>query len=352
MTTRSVRLALLSAVLIAIMLLPQAWPASSATAPLKPGLPIRSAQEVAVQWKKLMNPSGNAENPYLTSPSVSPPYAPGSLQPRYIRDGVDAVNFYRFVSGLPYDLTATTDLNAQAQYGAVLLAAEDDFSHEPAKPWDMPQAFYKRGLESASSSNLYAYYGGEDHIAALSIDAYMEDSDTSNLAEVGHRRWILNPPLKRIGLGQAASEEGWIYSVMQVVDESRAKVPDFNYVAYPANGAFPLEIFGPDYAWSVSLNEEKFQAPEGKKVTVTVVRQRDRKTWTLNSKYGKVAEKGNYFTVEPSGYGSGAAIIFRPGGILKYEDGDRYQVTIQGLRSQTGTARTLSYAVDFVRAIK
>ncbi len=234
----------------------------------------------------------------------------------------------------------------------MLLAAEDDFSHEPVRPKDMPQTFYQRGLDSASSSNLYAYYGSEDHIVALSVDAYMEDSDTSNLSEVGHRRWILNPALKRIGFGQAASEEGWIYSVMQVTDESRTKVPDFNYVAYPAHGAFPLEVFGPDYAWSVSLNERKFRAPEAKKIAVTIVRQRDRKTWTLNSKSGKTAEKGNYFNVEPSGYGSGTAIIFRPGGIAEYKEGDRYQVTIRGLLSKSGAARTLSYNVDFVHAAK
>ena len=94
------------------MLLPQPGPASSATSPLKPGLPVRSEQEVAGQWNKQMNPSGNYANPYLTSPSVSSPYSPGSLKPRYIRDGVDAVNFYRFVSGLPYDLDATASLNA------------------------------------------------------------------------------------------------------------------------------------------------------------------------------------------------------------------------------------------------
>lgn len=352
MTIKKPRLVLVCASLISIMLLSQPWPASSSTAPLQPGLPVRSAQEIAVQWKKLMKPSADYANPYLTSPSVGKPYSAGSLQPGYIRDGVNAVNFYRFASGLPYDLSATANLNVQAQHGAVLLAAEDDFSHEPSKPANMPQAFYKQGLEAASSSNLYAYYGYEDHILALSVDAYMEDSDTSNLAEVGHRRWILNPPLKRIGFGQAASEEGWIYSAMHVFDESRTKAADFNYVAYPAHGAFPLEVFGPDYAWSVSLNEEKFRTPDAKKITVTLVRLGDRKTWKLDSKHGKVAEKGNYFNVDTNGYGSGTAIIFRPGGIAKYEEGDRYQVTIRGLVSKSGTSRTLSYTVDFVHAVK
>ncbi|RED85381.1 CAP domain-containing protein [Cohnella phaseoli] len=346
------RLALVCASLLVLTLFPQPWTASSATTPLTSGLPARSAQEISAQWKKLMQPAADYENPYASLPSVSKPYAPGSLKPGYIRDGVNAVNFYRFISGLPYDLSATASLNDQAQHGAVLLAADDDFSHEPARPADMPQAFYKKGYESASASNLYAYYGYEDHTMALSIDAYMEDSDTSNLAEVGHRRWILNPALKRIGLGQAASESGWLYTVMQVFDESRTKVPDYNYVPYPAQGAFPLEVFGPNYAWSISLNEAKFRAPEAKKITVTVVRQSDRKTWTLNSKSGKVAEKGNYFNVDTNGYGSGTAIIFRPGGIAEYKEGDRYQVTIRGLLSKSGTAQTLSYSVNFVRAAK
>jgi len=326
--------------------------AKAASASTNSGLPVRTTQQVISQWNKLMNPSSDYKLPFVTAPSVSKPYAPGSLSKKYIQDGVNAVNFYRFLSGLPYDVVATATLNSQAQYGSVLLASEGNFSHTPPKPADMTKTFYEKGLASTSSANIYASFGFDEHIVARSIDAYMEDSDTSNLAALGHRRWILNPALKNIGVGLAEGEEDWSYSALQVFDQSRAKKLDFNYIAYPAEGAFPVEVFGPHYAWSVSLNMDKFKKPVEKDIKVYIKRLKDNKTWLLNSKNGKVSEKGAYFNVEQSGYGSGTAIIFRPSGIAEYRKGDRFTVTILGLKNKNGTDATLSYTVNFMSVAK
>ncbi|WP_161793319.1 CAP and S-layer homology domain-containing protein [Cohnella kolymensis] len=316
------------------------------------GLPIRTAREVASMWQNLMHPAADFRNPYITKPATATPYTPGTLRPDYIQDGLNAVNFYRFISGLPYDITTTAALNLKAQHGSVLLAAGDEFSHTPAQPADMANEFYKIGYGSTSSANIYGSYGYVDHIMARSIDAYMEDSDTYNLDRVGHRRWILNPPLKQVGLGLADSKTKWTYSALQVFDVSRSGEVDYRYIAYPAPGPIPNEVFESYYAWSVSINPDEYATPAQSQVSVTVKRERDGRTWELDAGVSQVTAKGAYFNVENSHYGTGPAIIFRPDGIDEYRDGDRYEVTVNGLKTRYGAQTYISYAVDFISAKK
>src|SRR5690606_13710777 len=128
-----------------------------------------------------------------------------------------------YISGLPADVSTTDELNQSAAYGAVLLAAEGDFSHEPRRPADMPKAFYDKGLASTTTANIFGSYGYDNHILAASIEAYMEDSDEFNLDRLGHRRWILNPLLKQVGMGLARGQDEYDYATLQVFDESRSE---------------------------------------------------------------------------------------------------------------------------------
>ncbi len=315
------------------------------------GLPARTGEQIAAEWAKLMRPKADFRKPYSTAPATSKPYAAGALRKDYVQDGVNAVNFYRFVSGLPYDVTATDELNKQAQYGATLLAATGQFTHFPKpQPSDMSKEFYDQGYAATSSSNIYSSYGYDDHIVARSIDAYMEDSDVGNLDRVGHRRWILNPPLQRVGIGQAEGSDGTSYSALKVFDSSRSAQTDYHFVAYPAEGLFPVEVFKGTYAWSVSINQGEYAEPALKNVKVSLKRVADNKTWTLTSANNKATVNGAYMNVENSGYGSGPAIIFRPNGISAYKAGDKYEVTITGLRSIGGASKTIHYAVEFMSA--
>jgi hypothetical protein len=353
MNRKLVSLSMISALLLSFVVTFNPWQAAAASTGTDSGLPVRTAQEITVMWKKLMYPSVDINNPFLTEPSSSTPYAQGSLKTNYIQDGVDAVNFYRFISGLPYDVTTTDELNDQAQYGSVLLASEGVvFGHTPDQPTDMPTDFYRKGYASTSSANIYGSTGYDDHIVAHSIEAYMEDSDTYNLDRVGHRRWILNPPLKQVGLGLAKSADNWSYSALQIFDNSRTENINYHYIPYPAQGAFPIEIFKSFYAWSVSINPREYEKPSLKEVSVSLKRLNDNKTWSLNSNNNNVTESDAYFNVENSNMGTGSAIIFRPDGIDEYRAGDRFEVTINGLKSKSGTDKPISYTVDFMRAEK
>lgn len=295
----------------------------------------------------------DTSNPYTSKPSAAKPYSAGSLQSPYIQEGLNALNFYRYVSGLPADITTTAKLNEDAQYGSVLLASEGEFDHRPSQPNDMPQAFYDRGFASTTSSNIFASYGYGGNLLVNSIHAYMDDSDTSNLSVIGHRRWILNPPLQETGFGLASGKDGWSYSALQIFDQSRAKPVSFRYIAYPAGGYFPTEVMKPTTAWSVSPNPELYEVPAASKVKITVTRERDSKTWKLSSADNKVTEAGRYMNVETEGYGSGPAIIFRMDGIGSLQAGERYHVQVDGLGSlHDGSPASITYTVQFFSVSK
>ncbi|WP_276356244.1 S-layer homology domain-containing protein [Cohnella caldifontis] len=301
-------------------------------------------------WRKNMNPKADIERPFLTAPSVTAPYKAGKLKADYIRDGLNAVNFYRWISGLPADVAAADELNVKAAYGAVLLASKGVFEHEQERPDDMDPDFYDIGLASTSTANIYASYGYDNHILFASVEAYMEDSDTDNLDRLGHRRWILNPPLKLTGMGLAKGTNGFSYTALQVFDDSRKENVDYHYIPYPARGAFPIEVMKPTTAWSVSVNPDEYDLPSRSAVKVTLQRLRDGKTWRLGSGLSRVTESGNYLGVETSGYGTGPAIIFRPANVGAYKAGDVYRVRIDGLKRNDGDAATITYKVEFVSA--
>ncbi|TJY40800.1 hypothetical protein E5161_16815 [Cohnella pontilimi] len=336
--------------IFSILALPNLNPASAAADETDSGLPVRTAQQIASLWKQTMNPKADFNKPYITAPSVASPYTPGSLRPEYVQDGVNALNFYRFISGLPADLSADGDLNLKAQYGAVLLASEGNFGHTPPQPKNMTDEFYQKGYEATSTSNIYASYGYNDHILFHSVQSYMDDSDTTNLDRVGHRRWILNPPLKKVGMGLAKGKDEFSYTALKIFDKSRTETVDYHYIAYPAQGPFPVEVFEADHAWSVSLNPKEYGKLSPDSVSVTVLRLSDRKTWKLGAANRNVTAKGAYFNVENSNYGTGPAVIFRPDGVGKYSAGDTYQVQIEGLKGIDGSSKRIAYTVRFMSA--
>jgi len=318
------------------------------------GLPVRTAEEIAAMWRTHMVPQADYKNPFEVVPSVKAPYRISKLRSDYLEDGLRALNFFRYVSGLPDDITLDDDLNELAAHGAVLLAARDEFSHTPKRPPDMPVAFYDKGYASTSSSNLYFSYGYDEHILFASIKAYMEDSDESNLPVLGHRRWILNPALKKTGMALAESpaEEGGFnsYAVLQVFDESRQEKVNYRYIPYPARGAFPVELMQPRTAWSVILNPDVYARPEQFRIRVTLTRERDNRTWTFGGQRYPATETGRYFNVDTDLYGDGPVIIFRPERVEEYRPGDVFKVRIEGLKSTGGQDETISYTVQFVSA--
>ncbi|MDO8914488.1 MAG: CAP domain-containing protein [Coriobacteriia bacterium] len=299
----------------------------------------RSAAAIQDRWAQLKPSYSGSE--YAVAPSVTAPYAAGSLNAAFLRDGLNAVNYARFLAGIPDDVVLDATLTNRAQYGAVLLAAST-FSHTPPKPANMDQAFYDLGYGATSSSNI-----GWGHATLAQFNsACMDDSDTSNIDRLGHRRWLLNPSMLKTGMGFASYRSDTF-----VFDRSRSAAVDYDSLNWPCAGYFPVEMLGTSTAWSVQLNPAKYSWTAGRTGhTVVLRRVSDGRTWTFSGV--DTDTSGKYFNFETSGYGVNNCFVFRPDAATlgSYRAGDVFDVTVSGgitLRS-TGAPATISYRTELM----
>ena len=286
-------------------------------------------------------PLNNDTNVFEVEPTLSP-CTTGRVKPAAIQAATDRLTALRKLAGLP-GVTMDTALNENAQYGAVLLAVLGYLEHEPAKPAGMDDAFYKQGYEATSTSNLAA-----GNNMTHSVDGLMDDSDSSNIDRLGHRRWQLNPALSKVGFGYARNTNSRYgqYVTEKVFDTSGAYV-DYDFVGWPASGDFPSGqlFFEPHTAWSVSLNPGKYSAPSQSAITVTLTRDSDNRKWTFSGSNYSPSDSGEYFIVDNQGFGIDNCIVFRPSGITEYDG--LYTVEIAGLKDRKGNAVNFAYQVNF-----
>jgi hypothetical protein len=247
------------------------------------------------------------------------------------------LNGYRYICGLPYDVGLDRAHIAYAEAGSDLLKAIGKLEHTPANP-GLPEDVYKAGYKGTSSSNIYM--GSKE--MSNSVHGYMDDSDAKNIKMLGHRRWCLNPKMARTGFGRND-----IYSAMWSMDGKRTEAVEYDYTAFPPPGLVPNAVFKKDYAWSVSLNLDKYKLPEEKNVKVKIFPAK------LNAKTGDVDKAPqplelNYFGVDPGGYGIRGCIIFRPAP-FSVDPGAAYWCEISGLEDAAGQPAKLGYFVGFFK---
>ena len=270
---------------------------------------------------------------YEIEPSSSFPYNAGKVKKEYLQEALDCVNFIRYLAGLPDDISLDESYIQYTQHGAVLLAAIDQLTHSPYQPADMPDDYFETAYKGPSRSNC-----GWGHYNILnSIQSYMDDSDASNIDRVGHRRWLLNTSMQKIGFGYYKK-----YTDTYVFDFSREEAIEFDYICWPAKNYMPLEFMNTGLAWSVNLGNA-YDIPILDNVRVTLVRRSDGKSWEF-SKNDHFEGAENYFNIDNSGYGLGKCIIFRPD-IEKYLENDVFDVQITGI-FKNNAAEKINYSVQ------
>ena len=289
------------------------------------------------------NPLTLPSNVFVTEPSCVAPYATGTVKTEALQAATDRLTALRRIAGLP-GVTLDAALSENAQYGAVILGAIGGLSHYPSQPSDMSDSFYQQAFEATSTSNLYA-----GRTLTTAVDGFMDDSDSSNVDRLGHRRWQLNPTMGKVGFGFATNNQTLYrsYVVEKVFDYSGSRF-DYEFIGWPASGYFPSDLSGftKNTAWSVSLNPDRYQTPNQSAIKVTLVRESDGKTWTFSGSDYFETGSGEYFHVDTDSYGGSPAIIFRPDGITSYEG--LYTVSIEGLEYIWGDKVTsFTYQVDF-----
>ncbi|MEG2138306.1 MAG: CAP domain-containing protein, partial [Oscillospiraceae bacterium] len=294
--------------------------------------------QLKAKWEQ-NKPKYTGELYRIASDSTHAPFVTGEINDGIAEDGLAMANFVRYVAHLPDDLVLDKTLGDNAQIGALIVGSMGALSHFPKKNPKMDQARYDVGYAAAGSSNLSL--GSTDaHSAVL---GYMSDSDVDNIDAVGHRRWILNPPLKKTGFGFSTFLT-YTYGLMQVTDRSRTEDVDYNFVSWPTSGYQPTETFTKNDAWSVSLNPLKFNAKKTDDIRVKLTAKDG--TVTTFSPDDK-NKGGKFFAVATENAGIPFAVIFRP--MTGYQHGDRYDVEITGVyRRGSGKPVTIKYSTDFV----
>lgn len=311
----------------------------------------RTKQDILNKWQqyKPMDTGSSYMAPeriYVEKPNIKAPYAAGVIKSEYLEDGINAVNFVRYLAGLPDDVVVDGALTLQVQTGALINAVNQQMSHYPAKPQGMSDAMFTLGSTGTKSSNLY--YGSRTFYA--NVLGYMADQGTSNIDRVGHRRWILNPQMKKTTFGMVFTDEGTPHAAMAAFNKDRsASEVQYDYIAWPSAGYFPSEVFGLTDPWSVSLNPAKYDKNRTDQIKVKLTRARDGKEWLFDNQ--DKDKKGKYFNVQTSNYGVPFAVIFRPDGIGQFTQEDVFNIEITGIYGVSGTEEQIEFSTTMFRML-
>ena len=308
-----------------------------------PEIQTPSQEEIRAKWETVTT----ATSLYVTEPSITAPYAAGQLSDNFLESGITYLNYVRFVAGLP-EVTLDDTLIEDAQHGAVLLAAIDQLTHYPSRPSNMDVAFYERGYGATSTANISARWGYAPLTCIQSsVRGCMDDSGDNNLATLGHRRWLLNPSLGKVGFGYAQSATGWSYVVTPIFDYSGTGC-SYDFLSWPVAGNHPTNLFDIEVPWSLTLNPSVYQAPNLSTVQITITREADGKQWHFDQNTGDpVINTDAYMTVNNEGYGVRNCIIFHPGSRNVDAYTGTFRVDVSGIFLRNGTETTLSYDVTF-----
>ena len=296
---------------------------------------------------------------FFVAPSLSATdYHPAVLSPSGYANALAWINYFRMAAGLDA-VSFTDELNLSASWGALTLAMGNQFTHWPTQPEGMSDADFEKGYDATTSSNISwcAGYDARDSLRAA-IWGQMDDADAYNIEVLGHRRWLLDPRTKTMGIGSAENDSLYEeYGVLEYYTDVRVfgagvttqEVTDYDFISWPASGNNISETFWYNVPWSITLNPARYATPDYSKVQVKLTRKSDGKIWTFNSQTenGDYGETYDFFNVDNISYGIENCIVFRPAcSDLPLYDGE-FTVDVTGISDRPGKATSLHYSVVF-----
>jgi len=179
------------------------------------------------------------------------------------------INFYRAMAGVPADIVLVDDLNVAAQMTAIIMGGNNNISHFPVTA-GFENYLSAAGITGAEESNLAIGSYGPD-----SVNGYMQDKGAGN-SSVGHRRWLLFPPMIEMGTGDVpsasvpAEAQANIFGNPETVRRANAihvfsdnnfgaqPATDYPFVAFPQQGYVPYHVVHP--RWSFSIDGANFSS--------------------------------------------------------------------------------------------
>lgn len=268
-----------------------------------PGDPsVHTQQEVCDKWT-----SGHVvttPDPLITNGMDCDP---GTLKQGAITDTLLRLNMFRWFNGLG-PTTSDPGLNQTDQYCANMESWWDFSSGQsPHSPPASAKCYTAQGASGAGMSNIAWGNGPAD-----SIDQFFEDN--GNETTMGHRRWLVNPPLGPVGIGYWEGGGQYGSAECLAVFGSSGGGPTPPWVAVPNQGFVPLQIA--TWTWT-------FHASGANNAAISVLRVDDNTplpitikklsqgfgveaiSWTKN---GWQAEAGKTYRVTVSGLGGGDVV--------------------------------------------
>jgi len=227
----------------------------------------------------------------------------GAMPREAIDDTLRRITGFRALVGLG-PVVDIPDLAAQQQSCAVLMYRNGSLSHGPPMDW---MCYSAAGAAGAGSSNLALGTGS----SADTIDLYVDDYRVDSL---GHRRWVLNGPLGRVGIGFAGNA-----GCLSVFDSSGST--SRTWIAWPPPGPVPEATTN---AWW------SFQSTSGGSVMDASVRM---------VRVSDGADVTGTIHRMPDGYG-GSSVAWEP---TEHTVGSRYRVTVT-----SGSLGEITYEVEIV----
>ena len=269
---------------------------------------------------------------YDTPYSKTQPYAQGAVSAVNRQEALNALNFVRYIAGIPSDVQLKDSYNDGCQIGSLVNAANNELSHYPSKPEGMSDELYNQQM--SGKSNIAWNYG---NLSKTVVYAWLHDTDSYNMAALGHRRWVLYPEMQYTGFGQVET-----YNSMYAFDRSRSDTFAGDYIAWPAANT-PYELmndrWGEQAAFSVSL--KNWTIPDKSAVKVTMKSTKLNKTWVLDQ--NSQDTDSAYLNIDTAYYGYQPCIIFRT---EELPENDTVDISITGV-TKNGSARPIQYTVQF-----
>ena len=283
----------------------------------KVGGEYRSKKEIREKLLPLLKYK-NVNYEFQTQPKTKPPYNSGKLSEEYLKIPFKMLNFARFMVGIPDDVTNDSSYEKLAQDASLLMKVNNKMAHTgQPKPKNMNDKLYNSGAKGCKSCNLFM---GLDNLYE-GVEGWIVDN--GNFTTIGHRRWILHPPMKKTGFGIVGG-----FAAMYCFDNSHGETP-YKNIPWPCRN-MTLEFANTSH-WTLSTGKT---LPND--IVVTLTNRRTGKIQTFSNK------NKSTFYISNDYFGLIGCIIFE-GPLVK--DEESYRVDI------SGKCVAISYDVDFFNVI-
>ena len=293
-----------------------------------------SAEEVKAYWSNYESKATdtidyyglNLINPESKEAFASMPNADlnkfnlGAVSNTAQEDALHIVNTARFASGIKNELTVGKKQAQFAQAASMVNRLNLQVDHFPGLPAGANSDLvkYENATIGAANSNLSSGFNLLDSV----LEYLKDDLGDENQAEVGHRRWVLNPQVSQVGLGQADE-----FNAMFVNNDNYAGENANTVYAYPGETAIS-EFYSEGSSLSLMFGEN-FD------LTNAQVEVKDLET-------GEVNKESH---VDESFKGNVKAITFGYG--MNYQAGTKLQVKVTGV-TKNGQDYPVEYTINYM----